>query len=463
MSTTILITTHSAIYQTPDEAQRQLAHATAPDAIVFSETTSGGTVFGPLIDTVKPERMISLAQREAPCDISEEVTLLPNLTENNTDSQQPATQIACSDRIPICVTRSLSVEQNYKTLETDLRNGEFYREQLPNELETNGIHCSTGIEAGYFHEWDGMTVAGIGTDTGDDFVTITVSKEVSDIPSIKTYSRSDFGLQALPQVGPTRATELSEQGYSTTDDIAATELHDLTTASGIGKKTAATIRNAAIARSQNEIITEGGAPPGDDPIFIDIETDGLSPSRVWLIGVFDSKNDRYMPFITTDPDDPGGAIRPFLMWFDANARNRTLITWNGWRFDYPVLREHIERHCPKYTETWNRASKRDLLRWARDHDNATLPGITNSLEDVAEAVGWEGHSTALDGALVARLYQQYIQDPCEQTELDWDKHKQYCEDDVRALQHIWEAADEAAFRPQSQQQDSGTQAGLNEW
>ena len=126
-------------------------------------------------------------------------------------------------------------------------------------------------------------------------------------------------------------------------------------------------------------------------MFIDIETDGLNPTSVWLIGVKDGVDGNYMSFIETDPDVKSGAVEPFMAWFKANASDRTVMAWNGWGFDFPVLRKHIQKHCSQYSSTWKRASKRDPLRWARDLDNAILPGRTNKLEHVAEALGWEGH------------------------------------------------------------------------
>jgi len=133
-----------------------------------------------------------------------------------------------------------------------------------------------------------------------------------------------------------------------------------------------------------------------------------------------------------------------MMWFSVNAADRKVMAWNGWNFDFPVLREHIQKHCPEYLDDWKRASKRDPLRWARDLDNAILPGRTNKLEHVAEALGWEDNGTGLSGGEVARRYRQFLENPCEETELEWDRHKRYCQDDCEALERIYVAMQDSS-------------------
>jgi len=162
-----------------------------------------------------------------------------------------------------------------------------------------------------------------------------------------------------------------------------------------------------------------------------------------LIGVKDGIDGNYMSFIETSNPGSGEAVSEFMLWFKANAANRTVLAWNGWGFDFPVLRKHIQNHCPEYVDVWKQASKRDPLRWARDLENAILPGRTNKLEHVAEGLGWSGHETGLSGKEVARRYRAWLEEQSVENELEWEMHKQYCKDDVDALAFIYEAMDDA--------------------
>jgi uncharacterized protein YprB with RNaseH-like and TPR domain len=176
---------------------------------------------------------------------------------------------------------------------------------------------------------------------------------------------------------------------------------------------------------------------------------------VWLIGVLDQRTGEYCSFLARDPQSPGAAIEAFLSWLETNGGNRPVVAYNGRNFDFPVIEEHAADHCPRYLDTWSETWTFDPYFWATTEGKAILPGRTNKLEDVAAALGWEGEDTGLSGAAVARLFQRYQANPCPETELDWDRHKRYCEDDVRALAHVYEALAEATARQSSDSTTTG--------
>ncbi|MDZ7745880.1 MAG: ribonuclease H-like domain-containing protein [Halobacteriales archaeon] len=178
-------------------------------------------------------------------------------------------------------------------------------------------------------------------------------------------------------------------------------------------------------------------------MFIDIETDGLSPQMIWLIGVYDSRNDQYMSFLATDPDDRGEAVSAFAMWFAANAAGRPIVAYHGEGFDFPHLHDHINRYAPEHSAAWRGAWTFDPYWWAVKQNNAILPGPTNKLKDVAEALGWETDDTGLSGAVVGQRFQRYMENPCDATELEWERHETYCEDDVRSLAYVFDKLREA--------------------
>ena len=344
------------------------------------------------------------------------------------------------------VSGLLGLDVDTDALSTTLTGRADYRRALsPSERDGSYTHLATRIEAGYAYTWDDLRVRGIGLPDGAGLPPLTCfTLDTEGHTTAESLDPGKLGLRAVHGVGPTTEDRLRTAGLATTDDIAAATVEELTEIRGIGAKTGEQIRSNARAFSEGRVIRTSETPlPGRDPVFVDIETDGLNPTIAWLIGVQDGIDGDYVSFVQPDPDDPGKAVREFMSWYTATATGRTLIAWNGWNFDFPVLREQITAHCPEYLDAWKRASKRDPLRWARDHDNAVLPGRTNKLEHVAGALGWEHDDTGLSGAAVGRAYRRWIETRSPEDELDWERHERYCEDDVRSLAFIYEAMREA--------------------
>lgn len=190
-----------------------------------------------------------------------------------------------------------------------------------------------------------------------------------------------------------RAATLRQVGYRTLAEVRNTSPHELAELGGSGRSTSETIQAAATAQDSGTAVATGDdALPQGDPVFVDIETDSLEPSCTWLIGVLDgdATEGNYLAFQESKPGD-GGHIEAFLNWKQVNAAGRSFVAWNGYNFDFPVLSDQIRQHCPEYQDAWDDIYQFDLLWWARDKDggNVALPGGSNKLESVAEALGWE--------------------------------------------------------------------------
>jgi len=286
----------------------------------------------------------------------------------------------------------------------------------------------------------------------------------------RTLRADRLGLRALDAVGETRARRLRRAGITDRDQLADAELTDLATVEGIGRATAERIQASARALARDEVVRESDATlPDGDPVFIDIETDGLNPTITWLIGVLDGG--RYMPFIQRDPAEPGRAIEDFMAWYTANASRRPLVAYRGWGFDFEVLHEHILEYCPHYAEQWERTYRFDPYHWAVEQGNAILPGRTNKLEAVARALGYERAEATLTGAAVARTYRRWMTDRSPATEPEWERFKRYCEDDVRALAAVYEAlqhssrivSESGGADKQEASPEQTTQGTLSDW
>ncbi|WP_302083849.1 ribonuclease H-like domain-containing protein [Salinibaculum rarum] len=337
------------------------------------------------------------------------------------------------------VSDLLDLHVDREQLNTSLDGGDNYRDALGDNLSGSYTHISTQLPASYSRDWEDLHIqGGAPPDSQGQPPIPCLTLRTDGYVTVETLSSQQLGLKAIDNVGPTMADRLRENNFSSADTIVSADLSELQEVNGIGEKRANQITNAATAMTNGRVVRTSDSPvPGEDPIFIDIETDGLNATITWLIGVQDGVNGKYISFLNENPDEPGKAVRDFMMWVKANAKNRTFIAWNGWGFDYEILRDHIVEYCPEYLDTWESLSKRDLLRWAIEMENAVLPGRTNKLEHVAEGLGWETDSTGLSGKAVGEAYRHWVQERTPEAELDWERHCEYCQDDVESLAHIY--------------------------
>jgi predicted RecB family nuclease len=329
----------------------------------------------------------------------------------------------------------------------------------------------------YSHEWslstgEGSTtvaVVGLGATDGPDRVAdcrCTASGQVA----AEAVGADRFGLGALDGVGRATARRLRAAGCVSVADVRAFGVARLTDLPGVGRQTAERMHaHAEVIETGEPLLCTNERPvrTRDDrpPLCLDIETDGLSPTILWQVGVYDPASDQYQAFVETDdPTDPEPVLRAFITWLVATHSDRTIISWNGFEFDYRYIEQFLRRHCPEYVDAWTDIWTADLYAWAVEESNALLPGRTNKLDHVARALGHEGAQTGLTGAQTAAAYQQFMRD--RDCEPDWDRHRAYCEDDCRALWTVYRAIRDA---PRRDATDSGTggaagqQAGLTDF
>ncbi|WP_248905547.1 ribonuclease H-like domain-containing protein [Halocatena marina] len=289
--------------------------------------------------------------------------------------------------------------------------------------------------------------------------------------AVTSAPTNTFGLQALTNVGTTTAQRLKENGYTTRSDVASTTRQELRVIHGIGNSTAKTIQQSAQALVEKSVLrqTDATVPAADySPLFVDIETDGLTPTIIWLIGVYDPAREEYIDFVDTDPslDDLGKATRAFIRWLAAEYDRPSLVAWNGHAFDFKHLTTFISRHAPAYADYWNESVfEYDLYDWAVRKGNAILPGRTNRIEDVAAALDCNRDVSVevIDGKTLARTIQRMLQSPTQTDTIDWNVARAYCEADVRELAAVYNAIANATpgrKRADAPTDDTTTQTGL---
>jgi uncharacterized protein YprB with RNaseH-like and TPR domain len=375
----------------------------------------------------------------------------------------------------LLVVPGLGVETDATSLSATLTAGEELT-RLRRAVETPVTVLAGDLPAGYHHDWtlDGTTLPlyGCGSPPGHgETPTFAALRCVSAGTVAATPMRtSQFGLRALAGIGATTATRLRDRGLESRSEVRETPVRDLVDVSGVSRTNAERMHAHAevLATGDPLRLTNETLPVTRDdrpPVCLDIETDGLSPTIIWQIGVYDPHDDSYQSFVEREnPDDPGTIIEAFLDWFLATHADRTVLTWNGYRFDYPEIERFIDKYAPHYAEAWEEVWTYDLYKWAVRDENALLPGRTNKLDDVAAALGFEGADTGLSGAQTAAAYQQFMRTGDPST-VEWERHERYCEDDCRALWHVYAAIRDADRRATTDTatDSGGTQAGLGDF
>ena len=372
-----------------------------------------------------------------------------------------------SDAATLIIVPQLAVDWDATSLSTTLPNATELAALVGNLPERVTIFAG-GQPAEYYHEWDlkrdqtseTVPVAGLGATErdGSQFAQYVCTKHGR--VAAEAVDPDEFGLQALNGIGQATATRLQQKGYRTVEDIRNIAVSDLTDLSGIGRQTAERIHaHADVIETGEPLVLTNKTPvkTRDDrpPLCIDIETDGLSPTIIWQFGVYDPATDTHQAFVeTNDPRDPETVLEAFITWLFANHGDRTLLAWNGHGFDYKYITEFLQRYLPQYVDAWDDIWTYDLYKWAVRDGNALLPGRTNKLDHVARALGYDTAGTGLTGAQTAAAYQAFMRNPDDPVnEPGWERHKQYCEDDCRALWHVYQAIIDA---PRRDMTDSGT-------
>lgn len=356
---------------------------------------------------------------------------------------------------------ALTVDPHHRT--TRLDGIDAYLDALPDGWHAGApvTHLSTGLRAEYrtAHECGGSVypVYGAGPPTSTVGAGIDESKQpfielslyANGAVDATTHDPSNFGIRGLEAIGRKRAGLLREHGFDSRAAIADAGPHALADLRGFGERTARTVHASATAITAGEVVPrDGGVLPRGDPVFVDIETDGLNGDTVWLIGVLDggSEDGRYLPFRQRDRDAPAAHIESFMSWLAGPAQGRPVVAWNGRRFDFPIIARQLEQHAPEWTDEWQRRYQFDPLYYASSKNNAALPARSNRLEPVATALGWEPTTTGIDGAAVAAAYNAWRRtaDSQDGYQPDWERLEAYCEDDVRALATVYEALQDAS-------------------
>ncbi len=377
-------------------------------------------------------------------------------------------QHSTSGTVTVLVVPDLGVEYDTTTLSARLP-GVDTLAAIQESIDGQLIVLAGRQPANYHHVWESdhgapaVTVQGMGPGTDNGTQLTLVSCTETGAAAGESVAADSLGLRAIQGIGSKTGETLRNRGVTTRSDLVETSISALSELPGVGRESAETMHaHADVIDSGDPLrLTNESLPAprnGRPPICLDIETDGLSPTVVWQFGLYDPETDEYTAFIEDEtPTEPGRNVRRFCDYLFGTHAERTVLTWNGDGFDYPVIERFIRQYAPEYVDAWTDLWKHDLYSWAVRDGNVLLPGRTNKLDDVARALGYEDAETGVTGAQTAAAYQRFMRAPDDPAaEPDWDRHRRYCEDDCRALWHVWDAITDAERRDPS---DSATETG----
>ena len=318
-----------------------------------------------------------------------------------------------------------------------------------------------------------VPVVGLGATGEGGAAFVDVACGTDGAAAADAITADGFGLRALDGVGAATEERLADVGCRTRADVGDVAVAELSAIEGLGRRTAERLHAHAEVIETGEPLKLTNEQPvptqsGRPPLCLDIETDGLSPTIIWQFGVYDPARDSYRAFVErTDPTDPAAVLGQFLEWLLGRHADRAILTWNGNGFDYPQIERFLRRHHPHYIEAWNDLRRYDLYTWAVRDGNALLPGRTNRLDDVADALGYEPRERGLSGAQTAAAYRRFMRRPDDLAAApDWERHERYCRDDCEALWHVYEAIEAADRRDATDSGSggaSGRQSGLTDF
>lgn len=409
-----------------DEDLRDLESYFDPTAILLTDATTGAPVRRltsaletPVVDPAEPGRTdLDRTTLVTAPGLDDATSLLDR------EFERPAT----------VVTGFIEHEYDPHTFETRFSGLSAYQDLVGDRLDIR-THLTTTLPAGQPIGRAAIPLYGAGfvdSPDGAQIPCLTLAPQ----PVVEELDRRKVGLEAIPGVGRSMRRQLHRIGCTHRRDVLDLEPTDLLELDGFGPYYAARVTTGARAIERGEPLRFVPDPLADRRrIYVDIETDSLSPRYIWQIGVYDDASEEYHVFVNDDePGRESAVVEDFAAWVAANARDGTFVAWYGEHFDFVHLTEFIGRHAqPTHQEAWNDVDTFDLLcDFVRP--GVATPARSQKLDVVADRLGYEREYPGLSGAQAAQAYAKWTAgDP-----MDWERWISYCRDDVLATKYVYE-------------------------
>lgn len=439
-----------------DEDLQDIEYYLDPSAILLTDVTNqakerriASTLQAPLIDSSEPS-----------------ITELEQTTLLSVPRMDDAYSLLDQEYEPPVGIISSFIEQEYdpNTFETQLTGLSEYQELVRgrNDIAT---HLTTTMSAGQMIAQADIPLYGAGfiqSLEGASVPCITLG----ETPHVEELDCSKVGIQAIPDIGRKMRQQLEREGCINRRDIIQMNPTEFLELDGFGPYYAARVTAGACAIEQERPLRFVPDPIADERrVYVDIETDSLSPRYIWQIGVYDDDQDQYHCFINDDtPGSESGVVEEFAEWVATNGRDATFIAWYGKKFDFVHLTDFINRHAPEpHQEIWDDVDKFDLLLDFVKSGVAT-PARSHKLDVVADRLGYEREYPGLSGEQAAQAYVEWTSGG----EMDWEMWISYCEDDVIAMKYVYDMISNAEMYVDKRElerayRSSSSSSQLDDW
>jgi len=359
-------------------------------------------------------------------------------TEDEVHRHLSEQRTAFEDRTPVLVTHTpplgiLDIGKRFGQQHIGSKAVKSFIDEIQPPLTVCG-HCHQF--GGRADELDYGTVINIAShDGGDDpgrYAVITID-DSNDCIEYDLYDTRHFlgsRLTDFVQVGRNRVEHFCELGITSPDEITEERRAKLEALPGASSWHVDRWLAHRQAFENDEVVivdrTAFGYLCQTNPLLLDIETD-LQQNRIWLVGTYSYQNDAYRQFF--DPDDESALLQELSEYLYEHG-SEPIIYYGGNLFDEKCLRRRFDKYG--ITEGINR------LKRAHDigievQQELFGPFSKHNLDAIATALGFEYQDTSVDGFDIGYMYTGYLLDD---EEPDWDRLKQYNNDDVKALRTI---------------------------
>jgi uncharacterized protein YprB with RNaseH-like and TPR domain len=160
------------------------------------------------------------------------------------------------------------------------------------------------------------------------------------------------------------------------------------------------------------------------PIYLDIETDDLVGTTIWMIGIYISSTKEFIQLVADKPEDEKKIIRLCFEILSGHAGEQ-IISYSGSRFDERMLRNKFEKEGVEHSSLVFDDILIDLKA------SLALPISQYTLGNVADFWGYNFLHPNMNGGQVASLYLSYRKNLRRYS--GYKKLCEYNEDDVKSM------------------------------
>ena len=250
-------------------------------------------------------------------------------------------------------------------------------------------------------------------------------------------------ISIIPSVGGKTREKLIQNGFSTLESIACSDLSELTRIRGIGNKSGSSFKLHAKALIENKIISlkDVNLPKNNTELFIDLEglTQTLMPEGMepidFLFGVVirQKENLEYQNFIIFDPFDEEECKKKFIGFLKLLNSIPAAPIFHWGFYDQWRIVEQVKMYGVEESLSFIIPRLIDLLQISRSCFAFPLP--SRSLKTLAPYLGFNWRIQQMTGLEAIVKYLEYLTDEFRDSTILNDMIA-YNEDDLRALVHI---------------------------